>query len=646
MRGADTETCAIRKALLAPPLACISWAEKNGDGVIHSGLVDRHESRKYCQKLFSEPSTWLNGPYDWAVIGNEFPELMGLIFEALAADIVFDVEIRQKLIDIAQGQFRGFCSIDGKMAKITYSLAAIVKRLLGIEMEKDEWRLRYHEFRDVPIHQWPKGAQEYPQLDSIRTLQAHLKQDAYVEAAGGDLRGVFINQQFQSRAHFGLHLASCWGIRTEQRAVLELEQRLEQEWVELRGELIQHGMIRKTGARNMKYAKQLMYAALGDEGCKLTDTGRKKLKVMVKEGFDILQAKKALFKNGEGYIALDEEMCLLSNDPRLLTLQKFGHVIKIKNTYVPALKQGMVFPIQSRFEPIVETGRTSSKEPNIQNPPRGDGVRECFIPREGCLFISCDFDKAELCSLAQVCLNFFGYSKLAEALNNGFDPHLAMGARIMGISYEEAFKRRKDPEVKRARQFSKAANFGFPGGLGPDTFMSYAKGYGVDLTRAEAQQLKLEWFRAWPEMEQYFDTINGLLSGGNAIRQHVTGRIRGGLRYTSCCNTFFQGLTADGSKAAIWEVTRRQFCVPTSRLYGTHMVNFLHDEIFLEVPEAIAPEAALELQDVMVTEFKKFHPDIKISAAACLMRRWSKSAEPAFDLNGRLIPWEDAKVAA
>src|SRR5690606_32482748 len=117
-------------------------------------------------------------------------------------------------------------------------------------------------------------------------------------------------------------------------------------------------------------------------------------------------------------------------------------------------------PIHSYFEVLRETGRTSSSNPNLQNLPRVDGVRECYVPRPGNVYISCDYDKAELHTLAQLCMDYFGESKLAEALNNGIDPHLQMAANILGIPYEEAKDRlkAKDKEVKDTRQMAKAAN--------------------------------------------------------------------------------------------------------------------------------------------------------------------------------------------
>ena len=40
------------------------------------------------------------------------------------------------------------------------------------------------------------------------------------------------------------------------------------------------------------------------------------------------------------------------------------------------------------------------------------------------------------------------------------------------------------------------------------------------------------------------------------MTQFLSGRVRGGCRFTQMCNTLFQGLAADGAKKALWDITR------------------------------------------------------------------------------------------
>ena len=290
----------------------------------------------------------------------------------------------------------------------------------------------------------------------------------------------------------------------------------------------------------------------------------------------------------------------------------------------------------------------NSSGPNLQNLKRRRGVRECYVPRPGYLFAACDIDKAELHTLAQVCKRVLGFTRLGDRLNAGFDPHLDVGAQLLGISYDEAVARRKDPAVKRARLHAKPANFGFPGGMGVDGFLTYAKGtYNISFAYEDAARLRQTWLDTWPEMDRYFQWINALLGqAGVATIVHLySNRERGLVPYCVACNSFFQGLAADGAKAAMWAVAKGQYADPSSPLYGSRTVNFIHDELLVEVPEARAAECAHELQRVMVEAFNPWVPDYPVTAGVALMHRWSKDAEPVYNSDGELIPWTEAMAA-
>jgi DNA polymerase I-like protein with 3'-5' exonuclease and polymerase domains len=295
-------------------------------------------------------------------------------------------------------------------------------------------------------------------------------------------------------------------------------------------------------------------------------------------------------------------------------------------------------------------------------------TRECFIPRSGWVFGFVDYSGLELCTLAQVCLDVLGRSEMAEALRRGEDLHLALGADMLGISYEEAKSRSKtgDQEIKFYRQQAKPANFGFPGGMGPESFREYSEVYGITLTSFQAQELKDAWFRKWPEMRDYFRWITRLTeqtdpTTGNTrpIAQIRSGRLRGGATYCAACNGFFQGLAADGAKEALWLVARECYLerpwakVPDpvsgkthnerTPLFGCRPSLFIHDEIGLEIPypaggEAAASASVERLSAVMVAAMKRWVPDVPIKAEPVMVRRWFKGAEVVRREDGVILP--------
>jgi DNA polymerase I-like protein with 3'-5' exonuclease and polymerase domains len=262
--------------------------------------------------------------------------------------------------------------------------------------------------------------------------------------------------------------------------------------------------------------------------------------------------------------------------------------------------------------------------------------------------VDSDYSTVELVALAQVCLDLFGHSAMADAINEGKDLHLVTAAQIMGIPYEEALARytTKDPEAKEKRQLSKSLNFGFPGGMGPDAFVEFALGYGLVLDRDFVAELKQVWFDAYPEMKDYFAYISQLAGTGETfdLTQLRSGRVRGGCRYTAACNSLFQGLAADGAKRALRAIVRECFLPPLpgeapSPLYGCLVHAFVHDEVLLSAPIARVHEAAVRLEEIMVECMRYYMPDVAVRVETEASDRWSKSAERVVDENGRLQVW-------
>jgi DNA polymerase-1 len=344
---------------------------------------------------------------------------------------------------------------------------------------------------------------------------------------------------------------------------------------------------------------------------------------------------------------------------------------KLLDTYVPVLKQGVLWPINPYYNVLVDSGRTSCSKPNVQNQPRKGGVRESFVPRPGHVYVGCDYHTAELRSLAQYCLEVLGVSEMAKALEHtekyphGKDLHLVMASNLLHADYDSVADRLKagDKAVKNARQISKALNFGYPGGLGPTKFLEFAwASYRMRLAATEyaaikeAKNLKKLWTEAFPEMRLFFDHISSLSGGADSCTMHLikSGRVRGDVRYTEACNTVFQSLTADGAKLAVWATVKESWTgykwdepIPDdatdistdSPLLGYRPNGFVHDEIIGESPLPLYRQHAARLADVMKEAMCWFVDRVPVEAEAHVMRRWWKDAEPTYNDKGELIPW-------
>jgi DNA polymerase I-like protein with 3'-5' exonuclease and polymerase domains len=404
------------------------------------------------------------------------------------------------------------------------------------------------------------------------------------------------------------------------------------------------GIVTISEHRNTKLATSRMLAYHRAHGTQpaLTKTGIKKVK------------KGESLADGE-CVALDREACLATGDDLLEAYADMVHLSKIVSSDIPTLRGGVDLPIHTHYEVILDTGRTSSSKPNVQNQARGKkdriGARECFVPRPGRVLIDSDFGSLELHTLAQACLWLLGRSRLAEALNAGIDVHTLVASMIQGIPYEQgvALKKAKDYEFDNSRNAAKPLNFGKPGGIGAEKMTDYAsRGYGVKRPLEFWQYAIRVWEQTWTEMPDFFAMVKGLkLPGTNLynVVQPWSGRLRAGATFNAACNSFFQGLGADVAKVAGWKIFKACYVDRSSPLFGSRPVLFVHDQFLIETLEAQAAAAAAETERLMNEAGREVLPDVPVKCEPILARRYSKTAEKKIDpLTGSLTAWEDLRL--
>jgi len=599
----DTETFLIEPGCLAPRLVCVQWmSDTAGDGphLLH---------REHAKALVAG---WLTGhdllvghnvAYDMGVIAAMWPEFLPLIFAKYERDECCDTMLRDKLLQIAKGEYRS-AFYDGEVHPINYSLDACARRHLNLQLEKDVWRLRYCEFDTIPdTSQWPEGARQYALLDASTTMGVYQAQERLRAQwrLGGD---VLADQFRRARAAFALHLSSCWGVHTDGDAVDAVEAGLVAEVTELQTELQEVGIIRPDGSADTKAAMAIMEAECEREGLPVGRTAG-------------------------GKVSLSAASCERFDDGSVMSrYSEFLHVRKTLANDVKMLRTGVEFPVQPRYD-LADTGRTTCAGPNIQALNRGAGIRECFIPRDGCCFIAADFSALELHTRAAWCLERIGYSRLADRLNAGRDVHCEMGAAMAHCSYEDmvAGVRAGDKRFKEFRQGAKAINFGYPGGLGAAKFRVYAKAtYGVTFTEDEAWRFKQLWLSMDTEMVEFFRIASDLCAGrdGGTEESLFTGRWRTA-RYTALCNGRFQGLGADAALEALWRVTKACYLGP-GPLLGWRPVAFVHDEIICEGP-GDPTEPLHELERLMCEGANTYLYRVPTHTEGVAMSHWSKRAK-------------------
>lgn len=638
-----------------PKLVCLTYSV--GD---KTSILGYEEAEKwYISQLQSDNIlVGANTVFDTSVMVGNFPHLLEPTFKAYKDGRMRCVQIRQQLIDIACGhaEFRPKKCTDwfGDKAKTKVSLQTLAAFWLDKHLEKeDTYRLRYGELADDPIEEWPTEAVQYALEDAKTTLDVWLAQERFIaNDTFSPWRRYSIDfskdEIHQNKAAWILKLMSVWGIRTDPQYVQAFTKSIDDRYDLVMNKLKTTNVVREKGTKDLKLIRKLIEEDCTKNNIEIPKTDKHQT-----------STKTAVLKT-------------MTNES-LLDLASISDIEKIRSTWLGILGRGTRYPIHTSYNVLLETGRTSSRGPNMQNPPRNGGVREAFVPRPGYLFAASDYDTLELRSLAYICYKNFGSSKMRDALIRGEDLHLKVAAEILGIEYKIAVMRHKtgDPEIKKARQLAKVANFGFPGGMGPKKLVVSAgisnPELGLDLEMAYS--LQQSWFKAWPEMGEYFkkigmetdedrlltifesvfkdkfgeDYLHILRQLPLYIVQEESNRIRGGVTYCSAANSYFQGLAADGAKQALWDVGVKCYMDSESPLFGSRIVIFLHDELILEVPESHAHEATMELKKVMEESMAMWiKGDIPITCTPALMRRWYKGAEEVI-VDGKIRPCKPVK---
>lgn len=664
----DLETHLVQPGLLAPPVVCGALATREKIDYANFGhskldfipgpredLSSVLMSRKFNHdfmlvNLQNDKLVWTgaNIAYDFACLLAQDPTLFSLVWRAYEEARVFDVQIASSLNAIADGRMRDgeLYRRDGsRIMSGRYSLDECVKEWLARSdaKENDRWRLSYALLEDVPLEEWPWDAKQYPVDDAVNTL----------EVAEAQLKGARNLHDMPTQAHaaFCIHLGAVWGLRTDPKKVDEFKKNAESHMNELRLFAQEKGFMRaKTKIRPDELSKN-----------------KKAIAEAVFKAYDGQPPS-----TPTGGISTSREALEDSGDETLVKLAELGKWEKFM-TYVPTLEEAARAPLNVRSNPLLSTGRVSQDGLLLLIPRKG-GVRECFVPRDGNAIVSCDYAAGELSTLAQVCIWSVGYSDLADAINSGKDAHCLLGAQLTNSGYEDFYKRYKEGGAfeKSIRQAAKAGNFGFPGMMGAAKFVIAQRRTGASVCewffqdgKCKEQERKFEWkdnpldmplckrcleqaevirsgyLTQWKEIRPYWRWVMQEVEANDAITQFVSGIVRGSPHGPAAANNQFQGLLAYAAKKAVIQITKEMYLKSEkSPLYGSRMLNFLHDETLAETPLDVLHESAHRQAQVMTDAAKLVVPDVVLRVEPAAMLNWSKSAEAVY-VDGRLVPWTE-----
>jgi DNA polymerase I len=689
----DTETYLIQDTDLAPKPVCCTWADETSKWITDPWGLE-------TAATLAQPDLLIVGqniPYDLLLLMRWKPNLTPSIIRALDEGRVFDTAIRERLMHLKHHGSHGFDMFPSleKMA-----LKYLKLDLSGEKKGDDIWRLKYGTLDGVPFRDWPQAALDYALNDPRHTYD--------VFRAQGGINNIQPTEQMQVQAAVALQGIGVWGFAVNKTKRDAIKAALETKTTALHAQIDKYGWTGKgSQERMMKLVSQAWHLkqfvdlrnrsmitnvqidqALWDQHVPKTTDLRAALLGSVAAGAPLVGL---VFPGGVDWKQWSKdtakilpEIPMTKKGPSFAgeVLEQLGDVVKEFADYtelrhLEKMLENYIEPYKyptahARFTPIVSTGRTGCKgsgsSGNQQNIPRKDDDRpdECFRTmfeaRPGRVLGTVDYSQLELCTLAATMRTMFPDLPCVQgdAIDAGKDVHCITGSLFTGIPYEQMVAGKKsDKKIKDARQASKAVNFGKPGGLGVAAMVVYARNnYGVDMTFDQMRALDQAWQRAWPDIPgkylRYSADMVKASPHGTFTAVTITGREKADCIYTEGSNYPFQGLAADGAKAATWAIWREAvlgwywsqvdgehyflhghvgrpvlaqgygYAYKDSPLNQSHLVNFVHDEIVAEHPEGDQGKAALARQEqIMVAEMTRICQNkIKISVEGNLSSAW------------------------
>ena len=322
----------------------------------------------------------------------------------------------------------------------------------------------------------------------------------------------------------------------------------------------------------------------------------KQLSYIIFEKLGLKHGKKN--KNG-GYSTSAETLEELTNEHEIIPfILRYRTVQKLLSTYVDAIKvlavkdKGLVHT--SFNQTLTQTGRLSSKEPNLQNIPvrdeEGVKLRKFFIPRDtGRVLIDADYSQIELRLLA----HFSGSEELILAYKQGKDIHSITASQVFSVPLDEV-----TPEMRRK---AKAVNFGIIYGIS-----EYGLSKNIKCSVKEASEYIKKYFDSYPKVKEYmqnnveFARKNGYVSTLLNRRRYI--REINSPNYNlrsfgerASMNMPLQGSSADIIKIAMVKVYNRL----KRECPDVKLILQVHDELILDSSEKDATKASKILKEEM-----------------------------------------------
>ena len=287
---------------------------------------------------------------------------------------------------------------------------------------------------------------------------------------------------------------------------------------------------------------------------------------------------------------------LVEHHPIIEKILNWRSIAKLAGTYADALphqieSDGRIHT--TYLQTSTNTGRLSSRDPNLQNIPvkteLGEEIRKCFVAPAGRVLIAADYSQIQLRLLADVA----NIKTFKETFNAGADIHEQTARKIFNIPQSTIVP-------KDLRRAAKTVNFSIIYGIS-----SFGLAAQLDIPRAAAQEIINSYMAGLPEVKTYIDNIKKFASEHACVYTPWGRRIElpevknprmRAYAMRAAINAPIQGFEADLMRFAMIK-TFNEIVKPNSD--KIKLIMQVHDEMVFECDSDVAQDFADKIKSVM-----------------------------------------------
>ncbi len=287
---------------------------------------------------------------------------------------------------------------------------------------------------------------------------------------------------------------------------------------------------------------------------------------------------------------------LIDTHPIIEKILNWRSIAKLAGTYADALPRQIAADgrIHTTYlQTSTNTGRLSSRDPNLQNIPikttLGEEIRKCFIAPPEHTLISVDYSQIQLRLLTDIA----DIKTFRETFISGADIHEQTARKIFDIPADQ-------PVPREMRRAAKTVNFSIIYGIS-----SFGLASQLGVSRAQAKQIIDSYMAGLPEIGEYIENTKKFATEHACVYTPWGRRIElpeiknprlRAYAMRAAINAPIQGFEADLMRRAMVEITDNIIKPNPDKI---RMIMQVHDEMVFECRTEFATEFAQKIKSAM-----------------------------------------------